>query len=204
MALYMYLSFFLALSTVTASDFYRLRHASRFLTKRRKPASSLRSVDESVNEDIPEKEPRFNDEEADIQRAVEESLMSVYDAPWGPLPPVVIREPDSRKYQPLPEVQGKGKDKVSDEHVSLDLLTLQTPKKKSPADHEMESNEDVPGIDTGVQDEGQTGPNPGEHDEGQAGPNPGDAAASQPQSSHVVHVRPNLKHTDLEATGVST
>nr|GEV07970.1 hypothetical protein [Tanacetum cinerariifolium] len=66
--------------------------------------------------------------------ALEEGLKSVYDAPHGSLPPVVIREPDSGKYQLLLEVQGKGKEKVSDEQVALDLLTLQTPKKKSHAD----------------------------------------------------------------------
>nr|GEY08677.1 histone deacetylase 14 [Tanacetum cinerariifolium] len=98
------------------------------------PANSLRSVDEFVDEGIPKKEPRFDDEEADVQRALEESLKSIYDAHRGPLPSVVIIEPDSGKYQPLPEVQGKGKEKVTDEQVSLDLLTLQTPKKKSPAD----------------------------------------------------------------------
>nr|GEX22766.1 hypothetical protein [Tanacetum cinerariifolium] len=95
------------------------------------PANSLRSVDESVDEGIPEKEPRFDDEEDDIQRAVEESLKSVYDAPRGPLPSVVIIEPDSRKFQPLPEIQGKGKEKVSDEQVARDLLTLQKPKKEN-------------------------------------------------------------------------
>nr|GEV55347.1 Gag-Pol polyprotein [Tanacetum cinerariifolium] len=205
------------------------------VTKRRKPTSSLRLVDESVDEGIPKKEPRFNDEEADVQRALEESLKSVYDAPRGPLPPVVIREPDFGKYPPLPEVQGKGKEKVTDEHVSLDLLNIQTPKKKSLAnqfifqrrtstptgsfghdessslydelgltDSEVESDEDVPGMDAGVQDEGQVGPNLDEQDKGQAGPNPSDAAASQPQSSHVVHVGPNLEHTDLKATDVST
>nr|GEU94451.1 hypothetical protein [Tanacetum cinerariifolium] len=104
------------------------------VTKQRKPTSSLRSVDESVDEGIPDKEPRFNDEEADIQREVEESLKSVHDALWGPLPPVIIREPDSRKFQPLPEVQGKGKEKVSDEQVARDLLILQTPKKVSPVE----------------------------------------------------------------------
>nr|GEW31573.1 reverse transcriptase [Tanacetum cinerariifolium] len=70
------------------------------------------SVNESVAEGIPEKEPRVDDEEADVQRALEESLKSIYDAPWGPLPPVVIKEPESEKYQPLPEVKGKGKEKV--------------------------------------------------------------------------------------------
>nr|GEW54122.1 ribonuclease H-like domain-containing protein [Tanacetum cinerariifolium]GEW54129.1 ribonuclease H-like domain-containing protein [Tanacetum cinerariifolium] len=95
-----------------------------------KPAPA-KSIDKSVDEGIPEKEPRFDDEEADIQRVVEESLKSVHDAPRGSLPPVVIRELDSRKFQPLLEVQGKGKEKVSDEQVARDLLTLQTPKKNS-------------------------------------------------------------------------
>nr|GEW53635.1 hypothetical protein [Tanacetum cinerariifolium] len=179
------------------------------------PANSLRSVDESVAEGIPEKEPRVDDEKADVQRALEESLKSIYDAPRGPLPPVVIREPESGKYQPLPEVQGKGKVKVTDEQVIHDLLTLQTPKKKSHVDQyifqrrtstptgssghdessslyaelgltdsEVESDEDVPRIDVGVQ--------------GQAGPNPGDAVVSQPLPSLVVHVGPNLEHMDLE------
>nr|GFD07594.1 hypothetical protein [Tanacetum cinerariifolium] len=146
----------------------------------------MRSVDEFVDEGIPEKEPRFDDEEADVQRALEKSLKSVYDAPRGLLPSMVIREPDSGKYQLLLEVQRKGKEKVSDDQVALDLLTLQTPKKKSPTDQyifqrrtstptessghdessslyvelgltdtKVESDEDVPGIDAGVQDEGQ-------------------------------------------------
>nr|GEV57674.1 copia protein [Tanacetum cinerariifolium] len=104
------------------------------VSETRKPVSSLRSVDESVAEDVPEKEPRVDDEEANVQRALEESLKSMYDVPQGPLPPVVIREPESGKYQPLPEVPGKGKEKVIEEHVARDLLTLHTPKKKSPAD----------------------------------------------------------------------
>nr|GEX86640.1 hypothetical protein [Tanacetum cinerariifolium] len=93
-----------------------------------------KSVDESVAEDIPKKEPMVDDKEADVQRALEERLKSMYDVPRGPLPPVVIREPESRKYQPLSEVSRKGKEKVIKEHVACDLLTLQTPKKKSPAD----------------------------------------------------------------------
>nr|GEV46083.1 hypothetical protein [Tanacetum cinerariifolium] len=110
------------------------RSKAGLVTKRRKPTSSLRSVDESIDKGIPEKEPRFDDEEADLQRAVEESLKSAHDAPRGPLPPVVIREPDSWKFQSLLYVQGKGKEKVSDEQVSRNLLTLQTPKKVSPVE----------------------------------------------------------------------
>nr|GEY02062.1 retrovirus-related Pol polyprotein from transposon TNT 1-94 [Tanacetum cinerariifolium] len=37
------------------------------VSKRRKPIGFLRSVDESVVEDVPEKEPRVNDEEADVR-----------------------------------------------------------------------------------------------------------------------------------------
>nr|GEW37684.1 hypothetical protein [Tanacetum cinerariifolium] len=133
----------------------------------------------------------FDDEEADVQRALEEILKSVYDAPRGLLSPVVIREPESRKYQLLPEVHGKGKEKVTDEQVAFNLLTLHTLNKKSPVDKfifqrrtstptestghdessslyaelgltdsEVESDEDVPGIDVGVQEEGQARPNP--------------------------------------------
>nr|GEV27048.1 copia protein [Tanacetum cinerariifolium] len=42
-----------------------------------------------------EKEPRFDDKEADVQGALEESLKSIYDAPQDPLPSVVIREPEA-------------------------------------------------------------------------------------------------------------
>nr|GEY65461.1 histone deacetylase 14 [Tanacetum cinerariifolium] len=59
------------------------RSKSGLVSKRHKPISSLRSVDESVAEGIPKKEPRVDDEEADIQRALEESLKSIYDAPRG-------------------------------------------------------------------------------------------------------------------------
>ncbi|GKF64419.1 hypothetical protein Tco_0187867, partial [Tanacetum coccineum] len=176
--------------------------------KRRKPKSPLRLVDEPSDEGVPVEEPAYNEEEANIQRAQGERTQ-------GPARPVVIREPDSGRLQPLPEVQGKGKEKVVEEQAAHDLLTLQTPKKKSPADQfifqrrtpmptdaelaltdsETESDNEVPKINTGDQDEGQAGPNPGNQDEGQAGPNPhdqdedqagsnpGDAAESQPQSS---------------------
>nr|GEU60619.1 integrase, catalytic region, zinc finger, CCHC-type, peptidase aspartic, catalytic [Tanacetum cinerariifolium] len=108
------------------------------------------------------------------------------------------------------EVRGKGKEILANEQVSLELLNLQTPKKKSPADQfifqrrtatptgssghdessllyvklgltdiEVESDEDVPRIDAGVQEEGQARPNPGKQDEGQAGPNPGEQDEGQ-------------------------
>nr|GEV42895.1 retrovirus-related Pol polyprotein from transposon TNT 1-94 [Tanacetum cinerariifolium] len=136
-------------------------------TKKSKP--SLRSVDVFVDEGIPEKEPIFDDEEADVQRELEESLKSVYDVPQGPLPPVVIMEPESGKYQLLPETPKKkspsdqfifqrrtstpsgssGHDEFSSLYAKLGLT-----------DSEVEYEKDVPGIDAGVQDKGQAGPNP--------------------------------------------
>nr|GEW54261.1 histone deacetylase 14 [Tanacetum cinerariifolium] len=169
--------------------------------KRRKPTSSLRSVYESVVEGIPEKEPRFNDEEADVQRELEESLKSIYDAPRGPIPPVFIREPEHTSTP----TRSSAHDESSSLYAELELI-----------DSKVESDEDVPRIDAGVPDEGQAGPNPGDQDEGQAGPNPdeqdkgqdgpnpGDAVASQPLPSLVVHSGPNLEHMDLEVSDVST
>ncbi|GJV91123.1 retrovirus-related pol polyprotein from transposon TNT 1-94 [Tanacetum coccineum] len=46
----------------------------------------------------------------------------------------VWQRQDSGRFQPLLEVQGKGKEKVIEEQAAHDLLTLQTPKKHSPAD----------------------------------------------------------------------
>nr|GEZ01391.1 histone deacetylase 14 [Tanacetum cinerariifolium] len=106
-------------------------------------------------------EPRFDDEEADVQRVLEDSLKSIYDAPWGPFPSVVIREPYSEKYQLLPETPKKkspadqyifqrrtstptessGHDESFSLYVELGLT-----------DSEVEFNEDVPGINAGVHD----------------------------------------------------
>ncbi|GKD41696.1 hypothetical protein Tco_1261903, partial [Tanacetum coccineum] len=133
--------------------------------KRRKPKSPLKLVDEHSNEGVPVEEPAYTDEEADLQRALEL------------------------------KVHGKGKDKVVDEQAAHDLLTLQTPTKKSNVDQfifqrsppmyteptrhadspsldaelpltdsETESDEEVPVINVGDQDEGQARPNPGHMD----------------------------------------
>nr|GEX05843.1 hypothetical protein [Tanacetum cinerariifolium] len=132
------------------------------VSKRRKPISSLRSIDESVAEGIPEKEPRVDDEDVDVQRALEELVAEGI--------------PESVIYSLFRRQRRRA------------LLT----------DSEVESDEDAPGIDAGVQGKGQAGPNADDQDEGQARPNPGDAVASQPLASPVVHARPNLEHMDLE------
>nr|GEU91279.1 uncharacterized mitochondrial protein AtMg00810-like [Tanacetum cinerariifolium] len=147
---------------------------------------SLKSVAASKAEDVPTIEPQVAAEDTDLQKALEESIKSAYALPRGPLPPVVIREPESGKYQPLLEVPGKGKAKVIEEQP----------------DSEEDSEKVVLGADEGGQGEGQAGPDPGAQakdqtgsdagaqDEGQAGSNPEETIKGQagpdPVEEHVL------------------
>nr|GEZ17759.1 hypothetical protein [Tanacetum cinerariifolium] len=153
--------------------------------KNSKPRSPLKLVDEPSAEDVPVEEPAYNEEEANVQRALKLSLKEQAERTQGLARLVVIREPDSRRIQPLPYRRTPMLTEAS-RHVespSLDAELAMT-------DGETESDNVASKIDTGDQDE--------------AGSNLGDAAKSQPQSSHVVHVGPNRKHMDLEATDAST
>nr|GEW94483.1 hypothetical protein [Tanacetum cinerariifolium] len=164
---------------------------------------TLKHAATSEAEDVPIMEPQVAAEDAELQKVLEESMKTAYVvAPRGPLPPVVIREPESGKYQPLPEVPGKGKAKVTEEQVAHDLLSLQKPKKKSPAeqyifqrriskpagsslhddspyavlgqsDSEEESKKVMLGATEGGNDEDQVRPNPGAQAEGQTGTDAG-------------------------------
>ncbi|GJR09685.1 retrovirus-related pol polyprotein from transposon TNT 1-94 [Tanacetum coccineum] len=162
------------------------------VTKKRMPKSSLQLVDEVVDEGVPKKEPAHDDEEANLQRALELSLKEQGERTQGPARPVVIREPDSGRIQPLPEVQGKGKEKVAEEQAAHDLLTLQTPKPKNPADQfifqrrtpmptKPSEHADSPSLDAELahtdseteSEEEVLVIKAGDQDEGQVGPNPG-------------------------------
>nr|GEV75609.1 hypothetical protein [Tanacetum cinerariifolium] len=98
------------------------------VSKRRKPISSLRSVDESVAKGIPEKEPRVDDEEADTPRKKSPADQFIFQR---------------RTFTPT---GSSGHDESSSLYVELGLTN-----------REVESDEDVPGIDAGVLDEGQAG-----------------------------------------------
>nr|GEZ44791.1 hypothetical protein [Tanacetum cinerariifolium] len=159
---------------------------------------STKSVVASKAEDVPAMEPQVAAEDTDLQKALEESMKTAYALPRGPLPPVVIREPESGKYQPLSEVPRKGKAKVTEEQVARGLLSLQKPKKKSPVDQyifqrrfseptgssehdespyvvlgqsdsEEESEKVMIGADEGGQSERQVRLDPGAQAEGQTG-----------------------------------
>nr|GEZ68630.1 E-beta-farnesene synthase [Tanacetum cinerariifolium] len=110
----------------------RIKHS--ISRKTCQPKSSPKSVGASEAEEVPAEEPWVADEEADYQKAIEESLKTTHAVHRGPLPPVVIREPESGKYQPPPEVPGKGKAKVTEEQVAHDLLSLQKAKRKNPVE----------------------------------------------------------------------
>nr|GEW36478.1 hypothetical protein [Tanacetum cinerariifolium] len=56
-------------------------------------------------------EPAYNEEEANLQQALELSLKEQAERTQGPARPVVIREPDSGRIQLLLDVKGKGKEK---------------------------------------------------------------------------------------------
>ncbi|GJW21839.1 hypothetical protein Tco_0032461 [Tanacetum coccineum] len=157
---------------------------SGLVTKKRKPTSSLRLVDEFVDEGIPENEPRFDDEEADMQRAVEESLKVVHAAHRGPLPPVVFREPDSgdvNHFQRFRVREREEDEKVTLAEVETDTEELLIPTEKS---GEEVSNTVVLGTESGGQDEKQ------------GGPDPSDSAESRPLPSQGIDTGSSLDPMD--------
>ncbi|GKE14980.1 retrovirus-related pol polyprotein from transposon TNT 1-94 [Tanacetum coccineum] len=158
--------------------------------KRCKPKSPLKLVDEPSDKGVPVEDPAHTDEESDLQRVLELSLKEQAERTQGPARPVVLREPESGKYQPLPELP------LTNSEIELD--------EEVPVINAGDQDEGQARPNPDEQDEGQAGPNPGEQDDGQAGSNPGDAAESQPQPSHVVYVGSNLEHMDLETTDAST
>nr|GEX10540.1 hypothetical protein [Tanacetum cinerariifolium] len=56
---------------------------------------TLKSVAASVADDAPPMEPQLAAEDVDLKKELEESMKSIYDVPRGPIPPVVIREPET-------------------------------------------------------------------------------------------------------------
>ncbi|GKD96237.1 hypothetical protein Tco_1380134, partial [Tanacetum coccineum] len=177
--------------------------------------SSKRLVDEFVDEGVPAAKPSLEDtEEAILQKVLEESLTDAYPTQRGPLPPVVFRETDTGKFQPLPEVPGKGKEKVGEEQAAQVLLNLQTPKKKSSAEQYIfQRRSHVPtvtagregstslyaelglsGSDTESDEDMPSVGRSGTQDEGQAGSDPGTRDEGQvgPNPDDVAESQPFL------------
>ncbi|GKB90778.1 hypothetical protein Tco_0963050 [Tanacetum coccineum] len=158
------------------------------VVKKRTVKSSKQLVDEFIDEGVPAAKPRLEDTE---------------DA---------ILETDTGKLQPLPEVPGKGKEKVGEEQAAQVLLHLQTTKKKSPtkqyifqrhtpvpsepAGHEESSSLyaelGLSGSDTESDEEMPSVVRSGAQDEGQAGPDPGklDEGQAGPNPDDVAESQP--------------
>nr|GEW57863.1 reverse transcriptase domain-containing protein [Tanacetum cinerariifolium] len=187
----------------------RIKHS--ISRKTRQPRSSPKSVGASEAEEVPAKEPQVVDEDADYQKAVEESMKDAYALPKGPLPLVVIREPESGKYQPLPESDNE----KESERVVLGAKKGGQDEGQAGPDLDAQA-EDQTGSDAGAQakgqigsnpdetSKGQAGSNPDETTKGQAGPDPSDAEAKvQSISSPVVHAGSDREHMDLDVADVS-
>nr|GEY57952.1 hypothetical protein [Tanacetum cinerariifolium] len=115
------------------------------------------------------------EEDADFQKAVEESMKDAYSLPKGPLPPVVIREFDEEESKKV---------MLGDEKGSQD-------------EGQARSNPNETS-------EGQAGSNPDETSKGQARLDPGNAEARvQSTSSLVVHAGSDREHMDIDVANVS-
>ncbi|GKF24908.1 hypothetical protein Tco_0080802, partial [Tanacetum coccineum] len=200
--------------TVSKTKAKKSKHAlAGKVVKKRTVKSSKQLVDEFVDEGVPAAKPSLEDtEEAILQKVLQESLTDAYPTQRGPLPPVVFRETDTGKFQPLPEVPGKGKEKVGEEQAAQVLLNLQTLKKKSPAEQyifqrrshvptEIAGREDssslyaklgLYGSDTESDEEMPSVVRSGTQDEGQAGPDPGtlDEGQAGPNPDDVAESQP--------------
>ncbi|GJT40005.1 hypothetical protein Tco_0939870 [Tanacetum coccineum] len=175
--------------------------------------SSKQLVDEFIDEGVPAATSRLEDTEEEIlQKVLEESLTDAYPTQRGSLRPVVFRETDTGKLQPLPEVPGKGKEKVGEEQAAQVLLNLQAPKKKSPAEQYIfQRRSHVPTDTSGREDStslyaelGLSGSDTDSdeatppvirskaQDEGQAGPDPGklDEGQAGPNPDDVAESQP--------------
>nr|GFA45412.1 hypothetical protein [Tanacetum cinerariifolium] len=172
-------------------------------------------VDEPSAEDVPVEEPAYNEEEANLQQDLELSLNEQAERTQGTARPVVIREPDTGRIQPLPNVQGKGKEKVVDEQVAYVLLTLLTLKKKSHVDQfifqrrtpmltEASGHAECPSLDAelALTDNEMKSDNlaskidTGYQDKGQARPNPGvqDEGQAGSNPGDAVESQPQSSH----------
>nr|GEU46224.1 hypothetical protein [Tanacetum cinerariifolium] len=106
--------------------------------KIRKPKSPLKLADEPSAEDVPFKEPAYNEEEANLQRALELSLKEQAERTQGLARPVVIREHDSGRIQPLLDVQGNHVVHAGPnlEHMDLEAIDASTQQNLEQMDEE--------------------------------------------------------------------
>nr|GEX83248.1 ribonuclease H-like domain-containing protein [Tanacetum cinerariifolium] len=119
-------------------------------------------------EDVLVEEPVYNEEESNLQRALELSLKEQAERTQGPARLMVIKELDSGRSQPLLETPENKS--LTDQFIfqrrthmpaeaSRPTESPSLDEKLALPDSETESNDKVPKINTGDQDEGHTRPN---------------------------------------------
>nr|GEU80663.1 reverse transcriptase domain-containing protein [Tanacetum cinerariifolium] len=176
---------------------------------------SRKNVEASKTKEVPTVEPWVADEDAEYQKVLEESMKDVYALPRGTLPPVFIKEPESEKYQPLPEVPEKGKAKVTEEQVAHDLLKKVVLGAEEGGQDEGQAepdpdaqDEDQTGSFAGVQAEDHTGSDAGAQAEGQAGSNPDETsegqARSNPNETSEGQARPDPGDAEAKVQSVTS
>ncbi|GJW11845.1 retrovirus-related pol polyprotein from transposon TNT 1-94 [Tanacetum coccineum] len=165
------------------------RSKGGLVTKKRKPKSPLKLVDEPSDEGVPVKEPAYNEDDANHQRDLELSLMEQGAQTQGLTRLVVIREPESRRIQPLPEkrppipIESSAHVESPSMDAKLNLTDSETESEEEASKINARNQKGQAGPNPGIQDERQARPNPGEQNEGQARPNP-DLGTSDALTQH--------------------
>ncbi|GJT62522.1 retrovirus-related pol polyprotein from transposon TNT 1-94 [Tanacetum coccineum] len=181
--------------------------------KKRKPVSESSEAPPLAKRAKAGKVVKKRTRKAILQKIFARELNRMPPNSRGPLPSCgTSGKSDTGKFQPLPEVPGKGKEKVGEEQAAQVLLNLQTPKKKSPAEQyifqrrshipsEIAGREDstslyaelgLSGSDTESDEEMPSVVRSGAQDEGQAGPDPGtlDEGQAGPNPDDVAESQP--------------
>nr|GEV28528.1 retrovirus-related Pol polyprotein from transposon TNT 1-94 [Tanacetum cinerariifolium] len=178
------------------------------MTKRRKTTSPLRLVDEFVDKGVHENELRFDDDEANLQRAVAESLKDIHPTHRGPLPPVVrhtlldLNTPNKKSttdqyifQRRTPETAEPTRPSTHHEDKKVTLADVEIDSEELLA-HTKKSGKEVPntvvlGTKSGGHDEKQRGPDPGNPTESRSLP-----AESRSLPSQGIHTGLSLDPLD--------
>nr|GEU52690.1 hypothetical protein [Tanacetum cinerariifolium] len=172
---------------------YYQEYLANVAKHRRKKKRTLKSVAALVAGDAPAKEPQVAAEDADLQKALEESMKSMYDVPRGPLPPLVIRKPESGKYQPLLEPKKKSlADQFIFQRRTSTPIGSSGHDEPSYAELGQSKREESEKVVPGAEEEGQ-----GEG-EGQTRPDPGAQAEGQTGSDDVLKMKARLDQTLID------
>nr|GEX12393.1 hypothetical protein [Tanacetum cinerariifolium] len=181
-----------------------------------------KSVGVSEAEEVPAEEPQVAEEDADFQKALEESMKDAYALPKGPLPQWSLGNLSRKNINLSQKFQERAMLKCLRSRQQGGIRKGCAWVKKSSQD-EGQARPDPnaqakgqTGSDTGAQAEGQAGSNPDETFEGQArsnpdesskgqaGLDPGNAEARvQSTSSPMVHAGSDREHMNTDVANVS-